>query len=54
MDVLGAKGRTLRDLRRQMQIVFQDPFSSLDPRATVGDSIAEGLRAHGVPAARAT
>jgi oligopeptide/dipeptide ABC transporter ATP-binding protein len=52
VDVLGAKGRTLRDLRRQMQIVFQDPFSSLDPRATVGDSIAEGLRAHGVPAAR--
>jgi oligopeptide/dipeptide ABC transporter ATP-binding protein len=52
VDVLRAKGRTLRDLRRQMQIVFQDPFSSLDPRATVGDSISEGLRAHGVPAAR--
>jgi oligopeptide transport system ATP-binding protein len=52
VDVLGAKGRQLRELRRQMQVVFQDPFSSLDPRATVGDSIAEGLRAHGVPAAR--
>jgi oligopeptide transport system ATP-binding protein len=49
-DVVGAKGRDLRALRREMQLVFQDPFSSLDPRATVGDSIAEGLRAHGVPA----
>jgi oligopeptide/dipeptide ABC transporter ATP-binding protein len=49
-DVHAARGRTLRALRREMQIVFQDPFSSLDPRATVGDSIAEGLRAHGTPA----
>jgi oligopeptide/dipeptide ABC transporter ATP-binding protein len=51
-DVVGAKGADLRALRREMQLVFQDPFSSLDPRATVGDSIAEGLRAHGVPAGR--
>jgi peptide/nickel transport system ATP-binding protein/oligopeptide transport system ATP-binding protein len=51
-DVLGARGSDLRALRRDMQIVFQDPFSSLDPRATVGDSIAEGLRSHGVPASR--
>jgi oligopeptide/dipeptide ABC transporter ATP-binding protein len=49
-DLLAAKGSDLRALRREMQIVFQDPYSSLDPRATVGDSIAEGLRAQGVPA----
>ncbi len=48
-DLLAARGAQLRALRREMQIVFQDPYSSLDPRATVGDSIAEGLRAHGVP-----
>ncbi|MDQ3385668.1 MAG: ATP-binding cassette domain-containing protein [Actinomycetota bacterium] len=47
-DVLGASGRELRELRRQIQVIFQDPFASLDPRATVGDSIAEGLRVHGV------
>jgi oligopeptide/dipeptide ABC transporter ATP-binding protein len=49
-DVLAARGHDLRRLRRQMQIVFQDPFSSLDPRATVADSIAEGLRVHRIPA----
>jgi len=49
-DVVHAKGRDLQALRREMQIVFQDPFSSLDPRATIADSISEGLRAHGVPA----
>jgi len=48
-DVHAARGADLRALRREMQIVFQDPFSSLDPRATVGDSLAEGLRAHGIP-----
>jgi oligopeptide/dipeptide ABC transporter ATP-binding protein len=51
-DLTKARGRRLRELRREMQIVFQDPYSSLDPRATVGDSIAEGLRAHGVPSKR--
>jgi oligopeptide/dipeptide ABC transporter ATP-binding protein len=51
-DLLAAKGEDLRRLRREMQIVFQDPYSSLDPRATVGDSIAEGQRAHGVPRAK--
>ena len=48
-DVRAAKGDELRALRGEMQIVFQDPYASLDPRATVGDSIAEGLRVHGVP-----
>ena len=38
----------LKPFRREMQIIFQDPFSSLDPRTPIGDSIAEGLRAHGM------
>ncbi|GAA2070273.1 hypothetical protein GCM10009780_01140 [Actinomadura alba] len=37
----GARGRHLRRLRRQCGIVFQDPASSLDPRMTVGDGVAE-------------
>src|SRR4051794_21075656 len=53
-DLLAAKGRALRQLRGEMQVVFQDPYASLDPRATVGDSIAEGLRVHGVPRAERT
>jgi oligopeptide transport system ATP-binding protein len=47
-DVRAATGQELRTLRAQMQVVFQDPYASLDPRATVGDSIGEGLRVHGV------
>jgi len=38
----------LKSLRREMQIIFQDPFSSLDPRSQIGDSIAEGLLVHGM------
>ena len=42
----------LKPYRRRVQIIFQDPFSSLDPRTPIGDSIAEGLRVHGVRDAR--
>ncbi|MEB3357876.1 MAG: ABC transporter ATP-binding protein [Synechococcales bacterium] len=43
---LGAK--QLRQLRREMQIIFQDPFSSLDPRMTIGEAVMEPMRIHGV------
>jgi len=39
----------LTEFRQRAQIVFQDPFSSLDPRMTTGDIVAEGLRIHGLP-----
>lgn len=47
-DVFAKRGGDLKVLRRNMQIVFQDPYSSLDPRMPVGDIIAEGLYIHGM------
>ncbi len=47
-DVLKMDGRTLRDMRKRMQIIFQDPFASLNPRMSVGAAIAEPLYAHGL------
>jgi oligopeptide transport system ATP-binding protein len=45
-DVLGLSRGDLRDLRREVQIVFQDPFAALNPRMTVGQSVAEPLLVH--------
>ena len=46
VDLARANAGTLRRLRRRMQLVFQDPYSSLDPRRRVGDQIADGLSIH--------
>jgi len=47
-DLAGVRGRQLRRLRREFQIIFQDPASSMNPRMLVEDVIAEGLVAQGV------
>jgi len=51
-DISSVTGRALRRLRRDMQIVFQDPYGSLSPRMTVEQIIAEGLGVHGVEPGR--
>ncbi len=48
VDLLKLKGNELRRMRRRMQIIFQDPYASLNPRMTVGAIIAEPLEVHGV------
>ena len=45
-DVFGTSGSSLKKLRRRMQMIFQDPVSSLNPRMTVGNIIAEPLKVH--------
>jgi oligopeptide/dipeptide ABC transporter ATP-binding protein len=47
-EVFQLRGTELKDLRRKMQIIFQDPYSSLDPRMPIGESVMEGLKIHGV------
>ncbi len=51
-DVIAMKGEELRRLRRDMQIIFQDPFASLNPRHTVGGIIGEALDIHGLAQSR--
>ena len=46
-DVIAASDERMRELRRELQMVFQDPFASLNPRMPVGDSIGEPLVIHG-------
>ena len=48
IEVTALKGQALRDFRKQAQIVFQDPYSSLNPRLTIGEAIAEPMRVHGI------
>ena len=45
-SVFDVRGKELKEMRKDMQIVFQDPFSSLDPRMPIGESIMEGLVVH--------
>ncbi|NLA90627.1 MAG: ABC transporter ATP-binding protein, partial [Synergistaceae bacterium] len=47
-DLLALKGEELRWARKRFQMVFQDPFASLDPRMTVGQIVGEPLAAHGI------
>jgi len=47
-EIAGIKGKPLKDLRRSMQMIFQDPYSSLNPRKTVGTIIAEPFVIHGL------
>ena len=47
-DILAAGRAEMKALRQRMQIVFQDPIGALDPRKSVGDSVAEGLRIQGL------
>ncbi|HLB14523.1 MAG TPA: dipeptide ABC transporter ATP-binding protein [Burkholderiales bacterium] len=55
-DLTGLSDEKLRSMRRRIQVIFQDPYSSLNPRMTVGQILAEPLKVHGIvpdPAARA-
>ncbi len=47
-DVLDLSDADMKELRKDMQIIFQDPYSSLNPRMTIGDAIMEPMRVHGI------
>ena len=52
-NLLALSQRELRDMRREMQIIFQDPYASLNPRMRVGDIVGEGLEIHKLAKGRA-
>jgi len=52
-NLLALSARELREMRREMQIIFQDPYASLNPRMRVGDIIGEGLEIHKLARGRA-
>lgn len=47
-DVIKLRGKGLKRVRRDMQIIFQDPYASLDPRVPIGESVMEGLQIHNI------
>jgi len=47
-DMVALRGHELKAIRRDMQIIFQDPYASLDPRVPIGESVMEGLHIHKV------
>ncbi|WP_431857041.1 ABC transporter ATP-binding protein [Azospirillum sp.] len=51
-DIQGLSAGEVRPLRREMQVVFQDPYGSLSPRLSVGQIVGEGLKIHGMGSAR--
>ncbi|MFN8441001.1 MAG: dipeptide ABC transporter ATP-binding protein [Caldilineaceae bacterium] len=51
-DLTQTKGEDLRKMRRRMQMIFQDPYASLNPRMTVGSIISEPLEVHGIGSSR--
>jgi len=48
VEVFKLGGNELKAMRRDMQIIFQDPYASLDPRSPIGESVAEGLKIHNI------
>jgi peptide/nickel transport system ATP-binding protein/oligopeptide transport system ATP-binding protein len=52
VDITKLSGSQLKSYRRRAQIVFQDPFASLDPRSPIGEAVGEGLRIHGIGTAK--
>jgi oligopeptide/dipeptide ABC transporter ATP-binding protein len=52
VNILALRGADIKRMRRNLQIIFQDPYASLDPRMPIGESIGEGLRIHRIANSR--